>query len=91
MSQRDAVNGLQRCRRVDQQQVHLATPERPLQAGSQPKLKGQALGQDLRALHQHIDVTAALGVIGAGAKQQHARLVTHDLTGQLADGGLVLR
>jgi hypothetical protein len=44
----------------------------------------------VRALHQHIHVTTALGVVGARTEQQDARLIAHEFMGSLADDGLVL-
>jgi len=84
------VYRLQGSGRIDQQHIHLAAAERALQAGAEPKLQLQAAWQEVRALHQHIHVTTALGVVGAGAKQQHARFVAHQFMGSLADDGLVL-
>jgi hypothetical protein len=35
----------------------------------------------VRALHQHINVTTALAIVGTRAEQQYARFIAHGFTG----------
>lgn len=82
---------MQRSGRVNEEYIHLAAAECTLQANAQPKLQIQPARQDLRALHQHIDVATSLAVINPRAKEQHTCLVTDQFMGCLADHVLMLR